>query len=204
MDTSLESATSDEAQKSIKNLELAVERAISLHVSVEQVQAVVDGAIEEMMKKDLVLAVERAMSVHLRPEEIRDVVSGAIQESRKRRSMELSRSIMSHLLISPSHRAHCCRAIGVRRGVGRSLTSKVRSHKAMESNLSDGPILRLYSAFGVAISEVEWTQWTCPSTSSTRTTPSQQFGGYIQLSRTNIHMQRALEEGEQQGLRGSW
>jgi hypothetical protein len=205
MDTNPDSATSDEVKKSIKDLELAVEQVISLHVTVEQVHAVVDATIEEMMKKDLVLAVERAMSVHLRPDEIRDVVSGAIQEYRERKSMELSSRyhvpsanvIIAQSALLPSYRG----PTGSWKFIDQQ-GMKPQTH--LESDLSDEPISRLYSALGNAIFEAEWTQWNCPPTGSTRATPSQRFGGYIQLSRTNIYIQRALKEGEAQGLREPW
>lgn len=73
MDDNPDSATPDEVKKLTKNLRLAVEHAISLHVSPKGVRNVVNLAIEEGMKKHIGLAVKRAISEHVSPEQVRAV-----------------------------------------------------------------------------------------------------------------------------------
>lgn len=95
MDDNPDSATLDEVKKSTKSLRLAVEHAISLHVSPKEVRDVVNLAIEEGMKKHISLAVKRAISANASPEQVRAVVEDAIKEEEldtrtKRRSTKLT------------------------------------------------------------------------------------------------------------------
>lgn len=81
--TSQDTATLDELNRSIKDIHVAVERALSLHIPPNQIKSIVAIAIREGMKTDLGEAVKRAMAGHVSPEEVRAVVDDTIRENRK-------------------------------------------------------------------------------------------------------------------------
>lgn len=109
-------ATPDEVTKSTQSLRLAVEHAISLHVSPKEVRDVVNLAIEEGMKKHISLAVKRAISANASPEQVRVVVEDAIKEEdikkKRRRCTKLiigHRVPVANLVIVQTHLFYGCR-----------------------------------------------------------------------------------------------
>lgn len=65
--TSQDTATLDELNRSIKDIHVAVERALSLHIPPNQIKSIVAVAVREGMKTDLGEAVKSAMAGHSRP-----------------------------------------------------------------------------------------------------------------------------------------
>lgn len=97
MDDNPQTATPDEVTKSTQSLRLAVEHAMSLHVSPKEVREVVNLAIGESMKKRLGLAVKRAISAHVSPEQVRAVVEDAIKEEDiKKKRRRCTKLIIGH------------------------------------------------------------------------------------------------------------